>query len=380
MNQYDFEKWSRKIESTINDAADELQKIIDNPRWKSIYGNGVNPIKRTGAPGAPGASGAPGGAGGSLRQEARKPVLYGDTTGSKVGSIFQMIFGFGMATIGFFSGLTTLLSGIFNSFNGGSAVGLVFSMMLMAGGAVLGLFGVSRLKRVKRFREYVNALGKYTFIQLEKLSRMTGQSVKFLKKDLRDMIDRRMFLQGHLDEEETNLIRDYQNLMENQKRLREGEERSNADLAGLSPEGKRIVREGEKYLQKIRKANEQLPGEVISMKLFELENVIRRILEEVKKQPESASDIRKLMNYYLPTTWKLLEAYMEVEEQPVKTEQMLSTQLEIEKTVDTINDACRKMLDQLFMKQAWDISTDISVLNSMLVQEGLKEGEFQLKQ
>ena len=46
---------------------------------------------------------------------------------------------------------------------------------------------------------------------------------------------------------------------------------------------------------------------------------------------------------------------------------------EIEKTLDTLNAAFEKLLDDLFQDTAWDLSSDISVLNTMLAQEGLTE-------
>ena len=83
-----------------------------------------------------------------------------------------------------------------------------------------------------------------------------------------------------------------------------------------------------------------------------------------------------MMNYYLPTTSKLLDAYRELDKQPVAGDNISSTKAEIEQAVDTLNVAFEKLLDSLFADRAWDISSDISVLNTMLAQEGLKENDF----
>ena len=124
--------------------------------------------------------------------------------------------------------------------------------------------------------------------------------------------------------------------------------------------------------------NAELPGIVITTKLQRLESVIRSILYEVRKQPSSATDLRKLMNYYLPTVWKLLETYKEIDDQPVVTEQMARTQQEIEGTIDTINNAFENLLEQMFRNKAWDVSSDISVLNTMLAQDGIKDSVFHM--
>lgn len=86
-----------------------------------------------------------------------------------------------------------------------------------------------------------------------------------------------------------------------------------------------------------------------------------------------------MMSYYLPTTKKLLDAYCELDEQPVPGENIETTKQEIAATLDTLNNAFAKLLDDLFEEKAWDISSDISVLNTMLAQEGLTEGAFDKK-
>ena len=91
---------------------------------------------------------------------------------------------------------------------------------------------------------------------------------------------------------------------------------------------------------------------------------------------ESVADIRRLMEYYLPTTVKLLEAYEELDAQPIQGENITSSKTEIEKTLDTLNIAFEKLLDDLFQDTAWDVSSDISVLHTMLAQEGLTEDEI----
>ncbi len=82
------------------------------------------------------------------------------------------------------------------------------------------------------------------------------------------------------------------------------------------------------------------------------------------------------MDYYLPTTVKLLKAYEEMDAQPVQGPNIVSSKKEIEDTLDTINQAFENLLDSFFEDTAWDISTDISVLQTMLAQEGLTGKEF----
>ena len=76
-------------------------------------------------------------------------------------------------------------------------------------------------------------------------------------------------------------------------------------------------------------------------------------------------------------TVKLLDAYEDLIVQPVQGENILNSKKEIEDTLDTLNIAFEKLLDSIFQEEAWDISSDISVLKTVLAQEGLTKDDFQ---
>ena len=133
------------------------------------------------------------------------------------------------------------------------------------------------------------------------------------------------------------------------------------------------LEQGDAYVRKIRECNDAIPGEEISEKISRIENIVDKIFDRVEQNPDSVSDIRKLMDYYLPTPVKLLEAYAEMDAQPVGGENIHTAKREIDATLDTLIVALEKLLDSLFQDTAWDVSSDISVLNTMLAQEGLKD-------
>ena len=114
-------------------------------------------------------------------------------------------------------------------------------------------------------------------------------------------------------------------------------------------------------MRAIKAANDAIPGEEISEKIARMEMLVDRIFHRVEQKPDTVSDIRKLMDYYLPMTMKLLQAYEDLDAQPVQGENIISSKIEIEKTIDTLNVAFEKLLDDLFQDTAWDVSSDISV-------------------
>ena len=200
-----------------------------------------------------------------------------------------------------------------------------------------------------------------------------------LLTDITTMIDKSMLRQGHLDENGTCLMvtndcyDQYRAMLASQKeqQIAEQKAREQLEASGVTPEYQQMLEECESYIQKIHQCNLDLPGEVITAKLSRLETVVTRILEEAKKRPKEAAALRKFMDYYMPTTWKLTRRFTV----PLRTNQFKATyprtKKEIEDTLDTINAAFEKLLDDLFQTTAWDISSDISVLQTMLAQEGL---------
>lgn len=318
-----------------------------------------------------------------LVKEAReKFALYVNTsTPRALGILFTTL---GIALVGMF-GVTAATLGIAGIFIDAVANkmqrGMFVFIAAIAASAALGIYGNTLRKKVNRFRSYVRTLNGKTYVKIEELAKGVRKSPKFVKRDLKKMIKNRMFLEGHLDEEGNYLItsdESYEQYMQTKKaseiQEKEMQEKEQAEqkLRGtLSEEVQEVIKEGEAYLEEIRSCNEAIPGVEISNKMYHLENVILRIFKRVEQHPELISDLHKFMDYYLPTTVKLLKAYEELDKQPVEGENIKTAKQEIENTLDTINEAFENLLDSFFRNTAWDVSTDISVLKTMLAQEGL---------
>jgi hypothetical protein len=140
------------------------------------------------------------------------------------------------------------------------------------------------------------------------------------------------------------------------------------------------IENGRSYIRQIKEANDAIPGEAISKKLFYLEALLDKIFNYVEQHPNQLPQIQKFMNYYLPTTLKLVNAYKDFDKESVQGENITSAKKEIDLTLDTINQAFEKLYDSFFMNAAMDISTDISVLETLLAQEGLTQKDFKSKQ
>ena len=129
-------------------------------------------------------------------------------------------------------------------------------------------------------------------------------------------------------------------------------------------------------IQKMRQLNRAIKDEKLSGQIDRMEELTDNIFKQVAKNPKDVSQIRKFMNYYLPTTLKLLEYYAELSAQGVHGKNITVSMAKIEGIMNTIIEAFEKQLDSLFGTAALDISTDITVLEGMLQREGLTKQQM----
>lgn len=72
------------------------------------------------------------------------------------------------------------------------------------------------------------------------------------------------------------------------------------------------------------------------------------------------------MNYYLPTTQKLLDSYAEFEAAGVEGENLRQAKGRIEAAMDSIVRGFTHQLDELYQADAMDVDSDLRVMKNML--------------
>ena len=137
-----------------------------------------------------------------------------------------------------------------------------------------------------------------------------------------------------------------------------------------------MITRGQTLLKEIRAVNNAIGQPELSDQITRLEEICRQIFKEVHRRPQKAPVIRRSLEYYLPVVLKLLNSYCNMEEQQIQGETVLTAMKKIENVMDTVLKAFRNQLDGLYQDEALDISTDITVLQGMLAQEGLLPGEL----
>ena len=132
-----------------------------------------------------------------------------------------------------------------------------------------------------------------------------------------------------------------------------------------------MISKGQSMLRDIRVLNSKINNPALSERVSKLERICAQIFKEVQRKPRKAPLIRRSLDYYLPVALKLLDSYSNMSAQAVKGDNVQTSLRKIEDIMDTMLEAFSNKLDGLYKDEALDISTDITVLQGMLVQEGL---------
>ena len=143
-----------------------------------------------------------------------------------------------------------------------------------------------------------------------------------------------------------------------------------------NPEVDELLEKGREMIAEIRKENDLIPDSSLSDKLDILEKQCAEIFRTVYDKPNKASQIRKFMDYYLPTTLKMVRGYRMLDERGVTGQDAVYARNRIDDALGVVLQGCEKMLDKLYQDDVLDLTTDIDVLEQMLKRDGLTESDL----
>lgn len=226
-----------------------------------------------------------------------------------------------------------------------------------AGGVAMLVAGQRMKRRSARVARYLAVMGKRGYIAVDELCAVTGKSRKKIESDLDYMVEKGLLGAGaYLDSgrgiffRSADAFADYANATAKKENVTPKE--ANEGYAGA--------------LRAIRSANDRIADPVLSEKIDHLETVAGKILREVEEHPEKQQQAATFLNYYLPTTLKLLDSYAKFEEAGIEGENLSRAQERIEETMDALIKGFDKQLDDLYRNEAMDIDSDIRVMENML--------------
>ncbi len=241
-------------------------------------------------------------------------------------------------------------------------------------------------KRDDRYSKLRAIIGNNKSINLTKLAMASGTKLKKIRRDVQKLIDNGEFGEtAYIDLATNNLMLssdaepddpeafDYRTVYGDilSKELSKDKQRDKSVGDENNADGDVMGDDFEKIIREIRRLNDEIEDVSVSEKIFRIEELTKNIFEYVRSNPNAMPQIRTFMNYYLPTTLKLLESYSRIERVGVAGENMKKSKESIEKTLDLLCIGFEQQVDQLFRNESIDISSDISVLEKMMQKDGL---------
>jgi hypothetical protein len=288
-------------------------------------------------------------------------------------------------------GVLALIGGVGNSTIGAAV------FLALGGMAMVSYSG--RLKKAHhRFDKYLAVIGNRKVMRVRDIAAAIPVTEEQACQELEKMIDEGRFPQGaYLDmstralvingsEIETAPDREIRMVFESEAAREQAKKPEAAPRVEPRPQAKPEPKPQPKppadpYLEKlveIRHMDELIENEEVSQKIRRIEEVTASVFDQVKQNPSKLDQIRTFMNYYLPTTLKLLNAYAQLEKQKVAGENVRISKERIEKMLSQLVFAFEQQLDQMFEADAQDISSDITVLERMMAKDGLSENPYTL--
>lgn len=236
-------------------------------------------------------------------------------------------------------------------------------LAIAAAGVALFCGGISMDRQLKRFEKYLAVLGEREAMPVEELARTLGYPEKRVERDLSKMIDKGYFGgTAYLNVELGYLFRSGR-ANEALKKQRQKEQAAAQQPPKETEEGYSGILRG------IRRANDAIADPVLSAKIDRLEEIAAKIFRAAEEDPGKKDRIGTFLNYYLPTTQKLLDSYAEFEAAGVEGENLRQAKNRIASTMDSIVAGFEHQLDELYKADALDVDSDIRVMETILKRD-----------
>lgn len=234
---------------------------------------------------------------------------------------------------------------------------ILTNLALATGGAGMLFSGFMMDRAMRRYPRYLAVMGDEESYSLEELSRKLGYSRRKVVRDLQKMIDRGYFGgRAYVNMELGCFFRSVQANTNFEQRRKSAE-------AGPPKEAE----EGNSgILRNIRRLNDEIADPVLSSKIDRLEEITGKIFQAVEEDPTKRVKIDTFMNYYLPTTQKLLDSYARFEAAGVESENVKASKEHINRTMDAIVAGFEHQLAELYTPDTMDVDSDIRVMETML--------------
>lgn len=239
------------------------------------------------------------------------------------------------------------------------------------------LFTAQRLKKRRALlKRYMAIIGQKPVVSVDEIAAIESTSYEKACRELEALLETGILPGAYLDRSRRLLVVSAKDLENDPLYHSAKEKRSPTADVSYGATDSAAYSEKDDYIRRIRKVNDEIANVPLSDRIDRIEELTAKMFDAVERDPEKRPQIEAFLNYYLPTTLKILNAYRDFENQTARGETITSAMRDIENIMDTLVAGFEKQLDLLFADDALDITTDISVLEGMLAKDGLSGDEI----
>ena len=280
-----------------------------------------------------------------------------------------------LVVLGVVAGLSEFSDMIAYGFGSHNIENLMTALYFVLGGCASWLIANVFHKQERETARYAAIIGEQDSVSLMKISSATSHKLGRVKRDIQNMIDDGLFGdQAYIDHANLCFMRTPEAKPDGVAQTMDAQRRTMSSVArDLGADAPVDMSDYDSILKKIRCLDEDIVDESVSARIRRIESITRHIFHYVNEKPEKKNEIRMFMNYYLPTTLKLLESYRRIEQVGVAGQNMRDTKDNIEKILDMLVVGFEGQMDQLFKTESLDITSDIEVLEQMMNKDGLTD-------
>ena len=259
--------------------------------------------------------------------------------------------------------------------------GLVLSMLVILANIALIGKAVSEDRFMKRYARYYKELRFKKTELTDNLTDTLSINSQSVIQDLKRAVREKLIPHGHFGHANKVFMVSDQMYSEYISRQADYDRYYDQKLAERkrakerTPEIEDVLRKGQEYIAQIHKSNDIIKDKGISDKLDRMEDIVTAIFHEVDLDPSQAKNLGMFIDYYLPTTGKLLETYIDMDEKTVKGKNIKKMQKEIAEALGSINNAFECLLEKFYDEKEMDIASEIKVMGAVMKQDGLQDSK-----
>lgn len=305
----------------------------------------------------------------------RERFVFGSTasSGAVITIVFSVILTMIFICLGCMAGCTLLYSKDYNFYAG---IGVIISSVVIILNLFLIVNSVRNIQFSHRYKVYESILKYKNTEIMDDIAAYAKVNTTTVINDLKKAVKRKYIPQGHFGKDEIIFMvsdKAYARYQEKQAvydRYFRKQVEERVRMKERSKSMQKIMDSGQRYIDKIHESNDIIKDKKISEKLDLMERIVSMIFHEVDINPAQADKLGLFLNYYLPTTEKLLETYIDLDEKEIKGKSLQKAQKEIDASLDTINDSFEGLLDKFYQEKELDITSDITAMEVIMKQEG----------